>query len=137
MTAALKVLSLVLWPGKRCLLICSSSVLFPLWAPLIASPTSLPSCPLSLSPLPSVHCVSAFTCGPDVPRDTQGLLQFVSFLLAALQTVCLEQMCHENDESPAQSQVHGGFVILHVTKRKPPTSRWLYHPGSHRLALLV
>lgn len=123
MTSAVKVLSLVLCPRKRCLLISSSSVLFPLWAPLIASFTSPLPCPLSLSPPTLEHCGSTSTCRPDVPRSTQGLLQLVLFLLlATLQAVCLKQIYQEKDESLAQSQAHGGSVIFDVTKHKPPTS---------------
>ena len=98
---------------------------------------SLPR-PLSLSPPTLEHCGSTSTCRPDVPRGTQGLLQFVLFLLlAALQAVCLKQIYQEKDESPAQSQAHGGSVIFDVTKHKPPTSGGRTDQGAIFLALLV
>ena len=44
-------------------------------------------------------------------------MSFVLFPPATVYSLCLKQICQENDKSPAQSQVHRGFVMLYMTKQ--------------------
>lgn len=57
-------------------------------------------------------------------------MSFVLFPLATVYSLCLKQLCQENDRSPAQSQIHRGFVMLDMTKQtaSAPVVVWTEEP---------